>query len=226
MDKPYSEGGDYDLAWDIEGLKHAVHINGTLNHPGDVDQGWSVEIAFPWEVLAEYAHKPAPPNDGDWWRVNFSRVEYPFALVDGEYQSAGVPDNWVWSPQGRVAMHIPEMWGFVDFSTEHPTAVEEATQTLPLPLRFALSQNLPNPFNARTVIGYEVPETGAARLCVYDVAGQRVRTLVDAQRSAGTHSVAWDGRDAAGREAASGVYLYRLEVEGQRVQTRRMVLLR
>jgi hypothetical protein len=109
---------------------------------------------------------------------------------------------------------------------EPPTAVEDMAEAAAVPVGYVLSENYPNPFNVRTVIRYALAEAGTARLCVYDVHGQIVRTLVDGQRSAGTDSATWDGRDATGREVASGVYLYRLEVEGQRVQTRRMVLLR
>jgi hypothetical protein len=60
--KPYRDGGPAVNAWDIQGLKSAVSINGTLNHPGDIDSGWCVEIAFPWSVLSECAHRPTPPN--------------------------------------------------------------------------------------------------------------------------------------------------------------------
>ena len=96
-----------------------MHVGGTLNNPSDVDRGWSVEFALPWRSLATYAHKPAPPRDGDVWRVNFSRVEWRHRIVDGRYEK--VPDtredNWVWSPQGQIKMHIPEHWGYVAFST-------------------------------------------------------------------------------------------------------------
>jgi hypothetical protein len=122
--KPYRDGGPAINAWDIQGLKSAVHIDGTLNDPGDTDTGWSVEIAIPWDVLAECAHKELPPRDGDQWRVNFSRVEWQIDVVNGKYAKRSDPttgknlpeDNWVWSPQGLVAMHYPEMWGFVQFS--------------------------------------------------------------------------------------------------------------
>ena len=83
---------------------------------------WSVEFAIPWKVLAEFAHRPTPPRDGDQWRVNFSRVEWQHEIVDGQYRK--VPktreDNWVWSPQGVVDMHRPERWGYVQFSTAAP----------------------------------------------------------------------------------------------------------
>ncbi len=68
--------------------------------------------------MAEYAGVDCPPKPGDSWRVNFSRVEWEFERYkDGYLRKEGVPcDNWVWSPQGEVNMHIPEMWGHVVFS--------------------------------------------------------------------------------------------------------------
>lgn len=122
--KPYRDGGPAVVAWDIAGLRTAVDVQGTLNQPGDVDREWSVELAFPWRVLKECAHRPTPPKDGDQWRVNFSRVEYYVDVVDGGYHKRKDPetqrdlpcDNWVWSPQGLINMHYPEMWGYVQFS--------------------------------------------------------------------------------------------------------------
>lgn len=117
--KPYKDGGPALNEWEIPGLKTAVYLEGTLNDPSDVDRFWSVELAFPWEVLGEYARRPVPPAHGDQWRLNFSRVEWDIEIVDGRYRK--VPDrpenNWVWSPQGVIDMHRPERWGYVQFST-------------------------------------------------------------------------------------------------------------
>jgi predicted metalloprotease with PDZ domain len=122
LKKAYRDGGPAVNEWEIPGLKTGVHVSGTLNNSGDKDTGWSVEFAIPWAVLAEYAHRPAPPRDGDQWRVNFSRVEWRHELSDGQY--AKVPnireDNWVWSPQGVIDMHRPERWGYVQFSEGPP----------------------------------------------------------------------------------------------------------
>jgi len=88
--------------------------------------------------------------------------------------------------------------------------------------------NAPNPFNPRTVISYRIagPSVGQrARLTVLNVRGQVVQTLVDGVASSGTHTVVWDGDDASGRQVATGIYLYRLEV-GRTVITRKMLLLR
>lgn len=122
LPKPYRDGGPALNEWEIPGLKTAVYVDGTLNNPGDVDRGWSVEMAIPWKVLAEFAGCPAPPRDGDQWRVNFSRVEWLVRVVNGRYEKVpNMPeDNWVWSPQGVIDMHRPETWGYVQFSTALP----------------------------------------------------------------------------------------------------------
>ena len=122
LKEPYRDGGSAVDEWEIPGLKTAVHVSGTLNDPTDSDNSWSVEVAIPWKSLAEHAHRHAPPKNGDQWRINFSRVEWRHEIVGGKYRK--VPgtheDNWVWSPQGKVDMHRPERWGYVQFSTAKP----------------------------------------------------------------------------------------------------------
>jgi hypothetical protein len=120
LPKPYKDGGAAQNEWDIAGLKSAVHIRGTLNNPADRDEGWSVEIAFPWKALAAHANRPTPPREGDQWRVGFSRVEWEIETADGKYTKLPkTPEhNWIWSAQGVVDMHRPERWGFVQFTNE------------------------------------------------------------------------------------------------------------
>lgn len=113
-------------AWDYKGLKTAVTVQGTIDHPSDKDRIWTVEIAFPMASFKEIAGINNPPKENDQWRVNFSRVEWKTEVKDGKYQKQINPatnkpypeDNWVWSPQGVVDMHYPEMWGFVQFTRE------------------------------------------------------------------------------------------------------------
>src|SRR6266568_3862662 len=120
LNKPYMDGGKPEDAWEIPGAKTAVHVNGTLNNPADTDQGWTVEIAFPWKALAEHARHDGAPNEGEQWRINFSRVEWQIAPTNGAYAKVlkTPEDNWVWSPQGVVDMHRPEMWGIVQFTSK------------------------------------------------------------------------------------------------------------
>jgi hypothetical protein len=95
----------------------------------------------------------------------------------------------------------------------------------PRPHRLALDQNLPNPFNPRTEIRFELPRAARVTLQVYDLRGRLVRTLVNGPREAGPQTVTWSGRDARGAEVASGVYVYRLATGGQVLQ-RKMTLLK
>lgn len=125
LPRPYKDGGKAIDAWEIMGLKTGVHVDGTLNNPKDTDQGWSVEIAWPWKGLKEISTVPVPPREGDQWRINFSRVEWQHEVVDGRYRKIAntKEDNWIWSPQGVIDMHRPEKWGYVQFSTGKPGTV-------------------------------------------------------------------------------------------------------
>lgn len=118
LEIPYRDGGHADSTWFIKGLRTAVNVKGTINDPSDIDQGWSVEIAIPWKALEDKAGMPCPPKSGDIWRINFSRVQWQTSIEGGKYIKApNTPeDNWVWSPQGVVDMHQPEMWGYLEFS--------------------------------------------------------------------------------------------------------------
>ncbi len=115
---PYRDGGHGMTSFNLEGLRTAVVVHGSINDARDRDTGWTVEIAMPWRAFAQYAHRDLPPRDGDQWRVNFSRVEWQVSVDSGSYVK--VPDtpedNWVWSPQGVIDMHRPERWGYVQFT--------------------------------------------------------------------------------------------------------------
>jgi hypothetical protein len=83
----------------------------------------------------------------------------------------------------------------------------------------------PNPFLSSTAVRYDLPREAPVRLSVHDVTGRRIRELVAAPRSAGRHSVIWDGRDGSGERVAAGVYFVRLSTP-EDARTRKIVLLR
>jgi len=93
------------------------------------------------------------------------------------------------------------------------------------PLSLRLGQNVPNPFNPRTAIAFDLPDRCGVTLRVYGVDGRVVATLVDETRGAGAYEVIWNGTDDRGRSAASGVYFYVLEASDLRL-TQKMVLMR
>jgi hypothetical protein len=93
------------------------------------------------------------------------------------------------------------------------------------PTSYQLSQNYPNPFNPETTIRYQVPESSPVSLVIYNLLGQRVRTLVEETKEAGYHHVQWDGRDEWGGTVASGVYFYHMKA-GPYSQSKKMTLLK
>jgi len=125
LTKPYREIDNVVLNdWNISGLKSAVKVNGTINNPNDTDEGWVLEMAIPWAAYRKsYGENNVPTNQ--FWRVNFSRVNWQHSITNGNYERKKGSDgkllpeyNWVWSPQGVINMHEPEKWGYVYFSSK------------------------------------------------------------------------------------------------------------
>ncbi len=122
LERPYRDGGPIHRGDNMPGLLSKVHIDGSLNDPSDTDKGWSIEVAIPWSGLARYTGKnqSCPPQPGNQWRMNMSRVNWLVDIIDGKYskvpREAHPEDNWVWTPQRAIDMHRPEQWGYVQFA--------------------------------------------------------------------------------------------------------------
>ena len=93
-----------------------------------------------------------------------------------------------------------------------------------LPARLVASPVRPNPFNPSASISFSLPTAQRVRVAVHDLEGKLVATLIDEPRAAGPHRVEWDGRDDAGRSAASGTYVFRIEAGGETVTRRAMLV--
>jgi hypothetical protein len=106
-----------------------------------------------------------------------------------------------------------------------PTDVNDITNNGILPSQFGLSQNYPNPFNPATTIKFNLSRESDVRLEIFNIMGQRVITLINGRMSAAKHSIQWNGKDASGYEAATGIYFYRIN-SGDFVETRKMLLMK
>ena len=107
-----------------------------------------------------------------------------------------------------------------------PTSVEDSDNAIPS--QFSLKQNYPNPFNPSTVINYTIPQalnSSKVTLEIFNLLGQKVKTLVDVKQVAGEHSIQWDGKNEAGNLVTSGIYLYRLKAESF-IEMRKMTFIR
>ncbi len=122
--------------------------------------------------------------------------------------------------------------GIAQFDGILLTTEKDATFSVAMneqPNGFVLSQNYPNPFNPTTHIDFNIQHSGHVELIVYNITGQKVRTLMSDMCSAGAHTATWDGTDDAGRAVTSGVYFYQLHYKNKEqtmVEKRRMLLLK
>ena len=121
--KPYRDGGRALNGYDIHGLQTAVHIDGKLNDPSAENKRWMVEVVIPFAAVVECTPENRGPIEGEYYRLNFSRVQWKVDMVDNSYQKRRdengnvLPeDNWVWAPTGLINIHYPELWGFVFFT--------------------------------------------------------------------------------------------------------------
>lgn len=160
-----------------------------------------------------------------WW--DGAQVGVFQAPPNGAWQWGGLPHYIIQDLELKIIPGGYELWmscmsrGLAVLTVTSPVAANPE----PTPAMLALAQNRPNPFRSSTSLGFSIPQAEHVRLAVYDVSGRLVRMLVDRDLPVGRHEVTWDGRDAANRKAASGVYFYKLHGAGQELR-RKMILLR
>jgi hypothetical protein len=107
----------------------------------------------------------------------------------------------------------------------NPPEINVSKQQVALPKEFSLSQNYLNPFNPTTSINYALPTNSYVKLVIYNVLGQRVKTLVDEEQTAGYKQVVWNGHNDNGEAVGSGIYFYRIQA-GDFTKTAKMSLLK
>jgi hypothetical protein len=178
-----------------------------------------------------------PSDSISFWFSKDGGATYPTALgtVSGAFPvggSATLPffvDGSMMTTQGKIRAvsrtGASVLTGLSDslFTVGVPAGV--GPDPSPVPVRFALSPNAPNPFNPVTTIRFGLDRAGAVSLRVYDVRGALVRTLAETNLPAGPYHAVWDGKDSAGKPVASGIYIYRLD-QTDRHLARKMTLLR
>jgi len=124
----------------------------------------------------------------------------------------------------KGSLNLDASWNLY-FDQHAWSDVGDDAADMELPAQFSLSANYPNPFNPETRINYSISKACPVKLEVFNVLGQKIKTLVDENQSVGNKEVVWDGRNDAGEQVASGVYLYRLQAKDF-VQTKKMVLMK
>ena len=220
---------DYATVGDTFSVDLVLSADGTL-------QGLSVPLTWNTDVLTLQGYTVGPmlgAQGAPAWAASAAPGVVDFVLLgeDGPtFSGEGVLLTLVFRVE-QLGAAAPG-FGTVDARTPANTAglvttsVEDGvTGVEQLPAQTVLLANTPNPFNPSTQVAFELARDGRVSVEVYDMRGSLVRTLVEGNLTAGSHSVRWDGRDASGRGVASGTYLLRLRADGQD-QRRRMMLLK
>jgi len=132
------------------------------------------------------------------------------------YIQAGWDFDEVWAIDPYINNGYPYLQGMPPMSDSDETLT---------PIKSQLLSNYPNPFNPTTTIVFEMAGEGQVSIDVFNIKGQKIRTLVNGVRGAGNHTVVWDGNDAGGRAMSSGVYFYRM-TSGGYAKTRKMLMLK
>ncbi|MBW6514505.1 MAG: T9SS type A sorting domain-containing protein, partial [Candidatus Syntrophosphaera sp.] len=155
-------------------------------------------------------------------RVNAGRYEQLGLYVQPEYsEHITLPGTYHYYVVAVYAQGESEGTDPLEFS--FPFVPNEDPQNQPLISK--LHQNYPNPFNPSTTIRFDLATQSNVKLSVYNVKGQLVRRLLNEARSAGTHNIVWDGRDAQNRPVSSGIYFIRIESRDY-TSTRRAILMK
>ena len=189
-----------------------------------------------------YSNSWGTDPDNDWWTVEVTADGETWVVLEQTQTTAAAWTQMTFELTEYVTLSNQIQLRFVaadegfgsvveagvdDFLLDvaWPLGVAPVGEDVGTPRRLTLGANYPNPFNPKTTLSFDLPQAGPVDLAVYDITGRRVATLVDAELTAGRHTVTWLGRDQFGRQVASGIYFSRL-IQGGEILTRKMTLLK
>lgn len=156
----------------------------------------------------------------------FSDEDDEGELFEGQILSDAAGNfSWMGIPTGpNITATVTDAVGNTsEFSQPYLTDIYDV-KTKNKPAKFALHQNYPNPFNPQTQIDYELPEAAKTEIKIFNISGQKIKTIIDYFQSAGFHSVTWDGFDEQGCNVTSGIYIYQIQA-GEFIKSRKMVMI-
>jgi hypothetical protein len=201
------------------------------------DSGYSVDNIAPGVPLGlAVAYNTGSGNSLSWDQSPEPDFQYYRVYRDDSEDFVPGPGNLIYETASE-SWSDPEYDGWdvhykitaLDYAGNESDAASPTSttgnDTPQVPDAFALYQNVPNPFNPTTMIRFDLPRAVHVKMCVYNVKGELVTTLVNQHMTEGRKEINWIAKDSRGRSVSSGIYFYRL-IAGDFVQTRKMVLLR
>ncbi len=243
---------DIDVAVAINPTGILIFLNdGQGAFPDSVDlrerdsifQVWGSDFDGDGDIDLLETHNPRYPstpavrlylNPGD-GRFSFSEIKDLKVIPDIDIRGYGRPPNGGdLDGDGDIDLVVPfdssGSWLSFYFNRTDPLSVGDGVANSPAD--FVLEQNFPNPFNPATNIRFALPDAALVSIKIYNLLGEEIRTLVNGGSKAGFHVIRWDGKDGKGKDAPSGIYIYRMVVTSSHnsashfTQSRKMTLLR
>jgi 5'-nucleotidase/UDP-sugar diphosphatase len=216
----YTEGRVIDLALLSDPVKGVLALKEVVNlylKNGSIDN-WGIANSLKSKLNQVYKHLQEGENNKALKNLKAFKLEV-----------RALPDKHISGAAAEKLLYLADklrdsIIGSPLFAGTSDSDSDEETETQ-LPQEFKLFQNYPNPFNPSTEIAYTLPRDSYVKLFVYDILGQKVKTLVDEVQSAGPGKVIWDGANENGEKVASGIYFYKLST-AEFSQTKKMLLLK
>lgn len=196
----------------VSGAEFIVTVDGDTISPFYFDTPVSLSLPFKRGLLAELGLSPLD-------------IGMAFLNDSTGIDTTGITNVYIDSSRNRIIADVAHFTTVVLYGVNEVTGVTNPGESGTVPKKQKLEQNYPNPFNPETSINYFLSNPGHVSIKIYNVLGQEVRTIVDAGRKAGVHTVTWDGKDNMGRQSGSGFYFYRM-VTGEAALTRKMLLIK
>jgi hypothetical protein len=158
-----------------------------------------------------------------YWGLRVIRITDPGSpQLVGSYNT---PGHGLGVSAAGEHVYVTDQYSLIILTNPYYSSVREIDDGETRPSDFVLFQNYPNPFNPTTTVEFLLSRSGQVKIEIYNILGQKVRTLVDENLKAGHKAVDWDGSDDSGQEVASGIYFYRIET-AEFSQSKKMLLLK
>ncbi|MBD3169061.1 MAG: T9SS type A sorting domain-containing protein [candidate division Zixibacteria bacterium] len=200
--------------------------DGTGN-PGEILAADTVNVNTAGQMTVDFSSANITITEGKAFAIVIAENQSTFSQSMDE--SATAPFSYRgWEYTGGLAADRDRETSDVMIwinATVSPTSVDDPKDDEILPAQVSISQNYPNPFNPSTTIDYTLPSASKVNIEVFNLVGQKVKTLVDANVQSGVHSVTWDGTNDNGSKVSSGVYFYRLSADDETI-VKRMTLMK
>lgn len=207
INKPFENIITFSIPMEICGVTHKLHQS--ITSPQDETQ----DYIYSWDAELQLA---------DLQTLFFDASSFELPETAGIFIET--PEGCLEIPENGVVEYVPvdtllEITILITDQDYSKVDDEVVSNTFKL-------QNYPNPFNPETNISYSIPEKGKVELNIYNIKGQKVKTLVNETQVSGEHTVVWNGTNKQNKRVASGVYFYKLEVNDSKLLINKMLLLK